>query len=365
MSEQAKGEAGASVSRRGFIGAAAAATAGAVLAPVKAAAAVDRSWASSSPGYVFNSPPDSNFGGVQIGTITYSFRSLPGANDAEQLLGYIVAAGIGSVELMGDPILRFLGQPTSDAPSPQQINQIQDPAERAEAQRRRDAYLAELNRWYASPPMEKVAELRRMYEDAGVKIHLTKLNANTPESAEFAFRVAAALGARGNSAELGKQTARLQGPIAQRHGVRTNLHNHAQPGQPDFPGYDAIVNWHPGVAINLDVGHYYGSTGQSPIPVIVRHHERIISFHLKDKTSPADGDYNMPWGLGSTPLAEILRLVRRERYDINADIELEYDIPEGSNAVLEVRKCLEFCRAALTHEGQIAAEQRRRAASEN
>src|SRR5690606_2389833 len=54
MSEQAKGEAGASVSRRGFIGAAAAATAGAVLAPVKAAAAVDRSWASSSPGYVFN-----------------------------------------------------------------------------------------------------------------------------------------------------------------------------------------------------------------------------------------------------------------------------------------------------------------------
>ncbi|HWV57154.1 MAG TPA: sugar phosphate isomerase/epimerase [Longimicrobiales bacterium] len=360
MSDHGKGAAKPAdgVSRRGFIGTAAAATAGLVLAPGSAAAA-SRSWASSSPGYVFNSPPDSNFGGVQIGTITYSFRSMPGANDAEQLLGYLVAAGIGSVELMGEPIMSFLNPPTTDAPSQNQINQMADPAQREAAQRARDAFNAEMAAWYASPPMERVAALRRMYNDAGVQIHLTKLNAGSEAAADFAFRVAVALGARGNSAELSEQAARMQGPIAQRHGVFTNLHNHAQPGEPNFPGYDAIVSWHPGVAINLDVGHYYGSTGQSPAPVIMRHHDRILSFHLKDKTSPADGDFNMPWGLGGTPLAEILRLVRREGYNINADIELEYQIPEGSNAVIEVRKCLEICRDALTHPGQIAAEERR------
>jgi hypothetical protein len=29
-------------------------------------------------------------------------------------------------------------------------------------------------------------------------------------------------------------------------------------------------------------------------------------------------------------------------------VELEYDVPEGSDAVKEVRKCVDYCRAALT-----------------
>jgi hypothetical protein len=29
------------------------------------------------------------------------------------------------------------------------------------------------------------------------------------------------------------------------------------------------------------------------------------------------------------------------------DIELEYDIPEGSDAVKEVTRCVGFCKAAL------------------
>ena len=33
--------------------------------------------------------------------------------------------------------------------------------------------------------------------------------------------------------------------------------------------------------------------------------------------------------------------------DIPASIEFEYGVPEGSDAVKEVRKCVEYCRAAL------------------
>jgi hypothetical protein len=39
--------------------------------------------------------------------------------------------------------------------------------------------------------------------------------------------------------------------------------------------------------------------------------------------------------------------MRKERWKFPADIELEYKIPEGSNAVAEVTKCVQFCRAAL------------------
>ena len=38
----------------------------------------------------------------------------------------------------------------------------------------------------------------------------------------------------------------------------------------------------------------------------------------------------------------------KNKWKIPASIELEYDIPEGSDAVKEVRKCVEFCRSALT-----------------
>ena len=44
--------------------------------------------------------PNSLFHGVQIGAITYSFRSLPGS--PEQLLQYCVNSGVSAIELMGD-----------------------------------------------------------------------------------------------------------------------------------------------------------------------------------------------------------------------------------------------------------------------
>jgi len=42
--------------------------------------------------------PDSNFNGVQIGVISYSWRSMPGT--AEDILKYCLQSGISSVELM-------------------------------------------------------------------------------------------------------------------------------------------------------------------------------------------------------------------------------------------------------------------------
>jgi len=44
--------------------------------------------------------PNSVFGGVQIGTITYSFRSLP--SSAEEVLKYCLDCGISAIELMSE-----------------------------------------------------------------------------------------------------------------------------------------------------------------------------------------------------------------------------------------------------------------------
>src|SRR5262245_65771940 len=56
--------------------------------------------------------PNSLIEGVQIGTITYSYRSMP-EQTAEATLKYVVDSGISAIELMGGPVESFAGAPTS------------------------------------------------------------------------------------------------------------------------------------------------------------------------------------------------------------------------------------------------------------
>ena len=104
------------------------------------------------------------------------------------------------------------------------------------------------------------------------------------------------------------------------------------------------------------MGHYYGVNGQSPVPVIEKYHDRIASLHLKDRKGPSSaaenkgqggGGPNMPWGKGETPLKDVLKLMKRQRYEFPASIEYEYNTPEGSDVLTEVKKCVQFCKDAL------------------
>src|SRR3954471_16207530 len=63
-------------------------------------------------GALAQAKPNSLIDGVQIGTITYSFRSMPDQS-AEATLKYIVDSGISAIELMGGPVESFAGAPTS------------------------------------------------------------------------------------------------------------------------------------------------------------------------------------------------------------------------------------------------------------
>ena len=70
----------------------------------------------------------------------------------------------------------------------------------------------------------------------------------------------------------------------------------------------------------------------------------ITRLAVEDADPP---DTNMPWGKGNTPLEDILKLIQEKKWDIYCDIELEYEIPEGSDAVQETAKCVEYCRKIL------------------
>ena len=99
------------------------------------------------------------------------------------------------------------------------------------------------------------------------------------------------------------------------------------------------------LGINLDIGHYVAGTNESPIPLIQKFQDRILSLHIKDRK--INNGPNMPLGQGDTPLALVLQMMKREGWTFPADIELEYEIPQGSDPVTEVSKCVQFCKEAL------------------
>jgi sugar phosphate isomerase/epimerase len=89
------------------------------------------------------------------------------------------------------------------------------------------------------------------------------------------------------------------------------------------------------------------AAGGNPIEFLQKFHGKIASFHLKDRATPANGGRNLPWGSGDTPIREILQLVKKNKWTMPASIELEYAVPQDSDAVKEVARCLQFCREAL------------------
>ena len=305
------------LSRRKFLGITAAAAAFSIISGREAY---------STSSIIQNSGrPDSKFGGVQIGAITYSWRSMPGT--PEDIIKYCKQTGISSIELMGDVAEKYAGLPSGKDDSEVRRN------------------------WRLNAPISKFKELRKMFNDAGINIHIAKFSpANWTEAEiDYSFKAAKALGAVGVCNEIGDDACRKMGPIAKSNGMYAIFHNHLQPGEPGW-SFDKFLEYSPANRLNFDVGHYFGATGLHPNNIIEKYHDRIISIHLKDKTGPKDNpsNTNMPWGQGTTPISDILLLLKKNRWPINVDIELEYPVPEGSDAVAEVRKCVEYCRNILS-----------------
>jgi len=283
--------------------------------------------------------------GVQIGAITYSFRQLP--SSAEELLDYLVQTGMDTVELMGGPAETFAGAPEGPG-FPRNFRQMSD-EERAVFRAAREAYAEAARVWRLSAPMDRFKALRKMYEDAGVRIDILKLGEPnwSDEEIDYAFNAAKAVGARGISFEISNEAAERMGPFATKHEMYVGMHNHTQVADEGF-SFDVPLSYSPYNMLNLDIGHYVAGLGTSPVPVIRQYHDRITHLHIKDRKSAENGGDNVPWGEGDTPIGEVLRLLQKEEYPITAMIELEYPIPEGSDVLTEMAKCVDFCRDALS-----------------
>ena len=285
--------------------------------------------------------PDSTIDGVRLGAITYSYRSMPDQR-AEAILGYVLASGISAIEFMGDPVEVYAGRPEGVRGG----GRRGQPATAAEQAARQEA-AERLRAWRTSVSMDRFKAIRTLFNDAGVTIYAWKrLDPRmSNEEMEYVFNVAEALGCTHTTLELVEDAEQLRriGQLAEKKKIYAAYHTHLQGSMTAF---DQAFTISRGNMANVDLGHFVAAGGD-PIAFIRKFSGRISSVHLKDRTTPANGRENRPFGTGDTPLKEILQTMRREKHGYPASIEVEYTIPPGSDAVTETRKCLEYCKAAL------------------
>lgn len=313
--------------------------------------------------------------GVTLGVITYSFRSMPGS--IEDILKYCKESGVKALELMGDPAEAYAGSPVGLMPPmsfpPRPAGAPGNPPAGAPGKPPAGApgnpppggpppeffkKMEERNQiargWRETVGMEKFVELRQKFKEAGVSIYAYKpnaLNANsTDKEIDYAMNAAKALGAISVTVELPTDPAHSKrlGEFALKHKVYVGYHAHTQ--ATDI-AWDVALAQSPYNSMNLDCGHYIAAGGnntkESLLALIEAKHDRITSMHLKDRKSKDNGGENVVWGSGNTPIVEILQLMKKNKYSFPATIELEYEIPEGSNAVKEVAKCIQYAQNAL------------------
>jgi len=282
---------------------------------------------------------NSKFKGVQIGAITYSFRALP---NPEDIIKAFVSIGLGSMELMSNHCETLAGAPSVGRGggrgaqlTPEQIVQ------RATAQKK----LAEFR---ASATEATFKPVRKKINDAGIDVRVLCYNMNVnstkDDEIEYAFTMAKGLGVKAISTSTQVSMARRLAPFAEKHKLMVGFHGHDSIDRPDEVSTEqtflAVMEAGKYLGANLDVGHYTSANGD-PIDFIKKHHARITNLHLKDKKRD-QGPY-MPWGQGDAPLKDVLLLMSQQKYDIPANIEFEYQ----GDAMVEVPKCLEYCKEIL------------------
>jgi sugar phosphate isomerase/epimerase len=261
--------------------------------------------------------PDSKVAGVQIGmNVPYNFGSRDMSGD--ETLDRCLQLGVSAVELRSQPVEAFMGAPASGSRAA----------------------------WRAAAPKEKMKAFRKQWEDAGVRIEIVKFdNIYDYSDAEldYAFTLAKTLGARAISCELALEGAKRLGQFADKHGLFVGYHGHTQV---TTAMWETAFSYAAHNGANVDLGHFVAGFNTSPVPFLKAHHDRVTHVHVKDRKMH-DGP-NVPFGEGDTPIVEVLRLIRDNKWPMQATIEFEYPVPAGSNRMTEMAKCVDYCRKALS-----------------
>ena len=264
---------------------------------------------------------DSRFNGVQIGVQSYSFcdRSL------DEAIKGMVEVGLSSCELwQGHLEPRNLGRG----------------AEAREA----------LRKWRLTVPLDEFRQAREKFKLAGIDLYAFNISFRddyTDDEIKRGFEMARALGVKAITASSNVSTAKRIDRFAKQYKIPVGMHNHDNVKDPnEYATPESFARAMEGaseyIRINLDIGHFTAAN-YDPVEFLRKHHDHVVTLHLKDRKK--NHGENVVFGQGDTPIKEVLTLLRENKWPIPANIEYEY---KGQDTIQEVRRCLEYCKQALS-----------------
>jgi sugar phosphate isomerase/epimerase len=208
----------------------------------------------------------------------------------------------------------------------------------------------QLKAWRANPPVEEIRAIRKKFEDAGIEIYSYNDSFRdefTDEEIDHGFQVARLFGVKYITASSNVDVSERVDRYAQQYKIMVGFHNHDSMKKNEFSTPDdwktAMAGRSKYIGINLDIGHFTAANFD-PVSFIEEHHSHIVTLHIKDRKK--NHGPNMPFGQGDTDIKGVLLLLKKNKYPIPAMIEYEYGKP-GMDTVAEVRKCFDYCKAAL------------------
>jgi sugar phosphate isomerase/epimerase len=328
-----------------------------------------------STGLMAAAKPNSKWAGVQVGmNVPYNFGE-GNYMSGDEILRRCVQLNISAVELRMQPVELFMGSPqtisaaargraTATAQSPRAggaqrggraaLTPEQEAAQKAAAD--------DLHKWRLSAPMTKVAEFKKLYDDAGVAIEIVKVDGIfgfTDDVLDYTFGLAKTLGARALSTEIttapqeadrAAQFKRL-GQFGEKHKMMIGYHGHTATTPKHWEEAFAVGKYN---GANLDIGHFLSGNKTSPVPFLKQYRDRITHIHVKDKTL---NDKNVEFGTGDTPIKEALQTIRDNKWNIQATIEFEIPGPAGPDGrprgwttderMQEMARCVGYCKNCL------------------
>jgi sugar phosphate isomerase/epimerase len=208
---------------------------------------------------------------------------------------------------------------------------------------------AEARKWRLNIGLDHFAKLGAKLRQAGIDPEFLTFNLQMtpPNEAEVArgFELAQAFGAKAISCSTKLSVVPALDAAAKRFKMRVGLHNHSVIRSGEITTPDdfaaALRGRSDYIAMTLDIGHFTAA-GFDPLQWFRQNRSSVLSLHIKDRKK--EQGPNVPFGEGDTPIASVLRYTRDQALDIPALIEYEY---KGSDALVEVTRCFDYCRTVL------------------
>lgn len=160
---------------------------------------------------------NSKIGGVQIGVISYSFRSVP----SREIIPAMVKIGLGEVELMSVDAETLASDPVVSSGA---------------AATERLATQESLGQWRAAVKPEAFRGGHNQFTDAGIDLRILCYNMGVnidDTETDYAFRMAQALGVRVISSSATLAVAKRVAPFADKYKIVWAAHGHDNVKDPE------------------------------------------------------------------------------------------------------------------------------------